>query len=198
MRCTSLRLETWAGLSGTVLKWFRSYLEEQSYFVTIGSYQSDRVAMTCGVPQGSVLGPLLFNLYMLPLGQILQNSNVNYHSYADDTQIYIALSPDDCSPIESCHCLEQVKNWMSQNFLQLNQEKTEIIVFGNKEKRVAVSKHLESLSLETKDQVRNLGVLIDSDLTFNSHIKSVTKSAFINLRTYPELRVLCPKLIRRS
>ena len=123
------RLETWAGLSGTVLKWFRSYLEERSYSVTIGSYQSDRVAMTCGVPQGSVLGPLLFNLYMLPLGQILQNSNVNYHSYADDTQIYIALSPDDCSPIESlCHCLEQVKSWMSQNFLRLNQEKTEIIV----------------------------------------------------------------------
>ena len=53
---------------------FMSYLEDQSYFVTIGSYESERVAMTCGVPQGSILGPLLFNLYMLPLGQILQNS----------------------------------------------------------------------------------------------------------------------------
>ncbi len=183
------RLETWAGLSGTVLEWFRSYLEERSYFVTIGSYQSDRVALTCGVPQGSVLGPLLFSVYMLPLGQILQNSNVNYHSYADDTQIYLALSPDDCSPIESlCHCLEKVKNWTNQNFLQLNQEKTEVIVFGNKEKRVAVSKHLESLSLETKDQVRNLGVLIDSDLTFNNHIRSVTKSAFYQLKNISRIK----------
>lgn len=183
------RLETWAGLSGTVLDWFRSYLEERSYFVTIGSNQSDQVAMTCGVPQGSVLGPLLFSLYMLPLGQILQNSKVNYHSYADDTQIYLALSPDDCSPIESlCDCLEQVKEWMNQNFLQLNEEKTEVIVFGNKEKRVAVSKHLESLALETKDQVRNLGVLIDSDLTFNNHIKSVTKSAFYQLKNISRIK----------
>lgn len=105
------------------------------------------------------------------------------HSYADDTQMYLALSPDDCSPLESlCHCLEQVKNGMNQNFLQLNQEKTELIVFGNKEKRVAVSKHLESPSSETKDQVRNLGVPIDSDLSFNSHMKSVTKSAFYQLK----------------
>lgn len=183
------RLETWAGLSGTVLEWFRSYLEEWRYFVTIGNYQSDEVTMTYGVPQGSVLGPLLFSLYMLPLGQILQHSNVNYHSYADDTQIYLALSPDDCSPIESlCHCLEQVKNWMNQNFLQLNRDKTEVIVFGNQEKRVTVSKHLESLSVETKDQVRNLGVLIDSDLTFNSHIKSVTKTAFYQLKNISRIK----------
>ena len=94
------RLENWVGLSGAVLNWFRSYLEGRSYFVTIGSYESDRVAMTWGVPQGSVLGPLLFNLYMLPLGQILQNNNIDYHSYADDTQIYLAFPPDDYSPID--------------------------------------------------------------------------------------------------
>ena len=185
------RLEPWAGLSGTVLEWFRSYLEERSYFVTIGSYESNRMAMTCGVPQGSVLGPLLFSLYMLPLGQVLQNSNVDYHSYADDMQIYIALSSDDYSPNTS-HCvtvLEHVTNWMNQNFLQLNQDKTEVIVFGNKEKRIAVSKHLESLSLKTRDQVRNLGVLIDSDLTFSSHIKSNhPKQPSISLRTISRMK----------
>lgn len=77
------RLETCTGLKGTVLKW---HLEVRRYFVTTGTYKSDRVAMKYGVRQGSVLGPLLFSLYMLSLGQILQNFNVDYHSYADDTQ----------------------------------------------------------------------------------------------------------------
>ena len=81
-----------------------------------------------------------------------------------------------------------VTNWMNQNFLQLNQDKTEVIVFGNKEKRTAVSKHLESLFLKTRDQVRNLGVLIDSDLTFSSHIKSITKTAFYHLKNISRVK----------
>ena len=145
--------------------------------------------MTCGVPQGSILGPLLFNLYMFPLGHILKNNKIAYHNYADDTQIYIALSPNDYSPIDNLRqCIEQINSWMRQNFLQLNKDKTEIIVFGANDKRSKVSAYLDSLSLQTKNQVRNLGVILDSDLNFNSHINSITKSAYYHLKNIARIR----------
>ena len=178
------RLVNWVGLSGTVLNWFRSYLQDRNY-----NFVSSQIKMTCGVPQGSILGPLLFNLYMLPLGHILKNNKIGYHNYADDTQIYIALSPNDYSPIDNLRqCIEQINSWMRQNFLQLNKDKTEIIVFGANDKRSKVSAYLDSLSLQTKNQVRNLGVILDSDLNFNSHINSITKSAYYHLKNIARIR----------
>ena len=183
------RLEHWVGVSGVVIKWLKSYLQDRSFFVAVGNCTSTPTSLTCGVPQGSILGPLLFNLYMLPLGQILKNNLISYHSYADDTQMYLALTPNDYGPLESlCDCIEQINHWMSQNFLQLNKDKTEVIVFGKKEERCKIATLLNKKGLKAKDTVRNLGVLLDSDLNFNSHMKAITKSAFYHLKNIAKLR----------
>ncbi len=161
------RLQNWVGLSGMVHKWFRSYLEGRGYYVSIGEHKSKWTSMTCGVPQGSILAPLLFSLYMLPLSQIMRKNQIAYHSYADDTQIYLALSPNDYSPIDSlCQCIDEINSWMCQNFLQLNKEKTVVIAFGNKYEVLKVNAYLDSRGQTTKNQVRNLGVILETDLSF--------------------------------
>ncbi len=87
-------------LSGMALTLFRSNLEGRGYYVSIGEHTSKWTSMTCQLPQGSILAPLLFSLYMLPMSQIMRNNQIAYHSYADETQIYLALSPNDYSPID--------------------------------------------------------------------------------------------------
>ncbi len=153
--------------------------------MSIGEHKSKWMSMTCGVPQGSILAPLLFSLYMLPLSQIMRKAIWFYHSYADDTQIYLALFPNDYSPIDSlCQCIDAIKSWMCQNFLQLNKEKTEVIAFGNKDEVLKVNEYLDSRGQTTKNQVKNLGVILETDLSFSFHVKAVTKSAYYDLKKY--------------
>ncbi len=102
------RLENWVWLSGMALKWFRSHLEGRGYYVSIGKHKSKWMSMTCGVPQGSILAPLLFSMYMLPLSQIMRKNQI---SYADKTHIYLSLSPNEYSPIDSlCQCIEEINS----------------------------------------------------------------------------------------
>ncbi len=125
--------------------------------------------MTCGVPQASILALLLFSLYMLPLSQIMRKNQIAYHSYADDTQIYLELSPNDYSTIDSLHqCIDEINSWMCQNFLQLNKEKTEVIAFGNKDELLKMNAYLDSRGQTTKNLIKNLGVILKTDFSFSS------------------------------
>ena len=107
-------LSTWYGISGTALSWFTSYLTNSWQAIKIGNFFSDMLPTSCGVPQGSVLGPLLFTLYTTPLSSVIQSHNLDHHLYADDTQIYVSLTtPYTCCSLNYLrHCLQDVSLWM--------------------------------------------------------------------------------------
>ena len=183
------RLEQWIGLSGAALSWFRSYLTDRSYTVSLDDFESDRHTILSGVPQGSILGPLLFSLYILPLGELIAAHGVNFHFYADDTQLHISVAPDDPSALDPLlSCLSDIKYWMSENFLKLNEDKTEILIIGSDEQRASITSRLGNLAKVNNTSVKNLGVILDSELNFNKHISNVTKVAFFHLRNISRIR----------
>ncbi len=84
--------------------------------------------------------------------------------------------------------IDEINSWMCQNFLQLNKEKTEVIAFGNKDEVLKVNAYLDSRGQTTKNQVRNLGVILETDLSFSSHVKALTKSAYYHLKNIARIR----------
>ncbi len=104
------RLENFVGISGSALAWFKSYLSDHHQFVAVNEEVSYRSQVQYGVPQGSVLGPLLFTLYMLPLGNIIRKHGVSFHCYAADTQLYISSQPGETHQIEKLmECIVDIK-----------------------------------------------------------------------------------------
>ena len=120
------------GLRGVVLKWFASYLADRNQVVSVNGVHSSSRVVNKGVPQGSVLGPVLFSIYTMPIQQIVQKYPLSYHKYADDIQLYVSYNPKNPDSVTSAvnilqNCIHDIKEWMSQNYLKLNESKTDLI-----------------------------------------------------------------------
>ena len=137
---------------------------------------------------------------MLPVGYILRKHGVSFHFYADDTQIYLPVKKNNSTAITSLlHCLEEVKLWLAQNFLFLNEDKTEVIVFSPNDNTQHISPELESLSAFRSTRVQNLGIIFDQHLKFDRHISSVIGSSFYQLRLLSKIKnFLSPKTLEMA
>ena len=189
-----MRMSHRFGISGNVLKWFRSYLTLRSQVVVLLDSSSEQRYIECGVPQGSVLGPILFTMYTSPLGDIARRVGLSYHLYADDTQLYVAFKPGTtdqvcCQQIQDC--LVAMQEWMNSNFLKLNNDKTDVILIGSRHQHSLFKMEhitLNGHDLPLSESVRDLGVILDNRLNMNDHITSVCKSANYHLRNIAKIR----------
>ena len=114
------------GIDEVALDWIQSFVTGRTQQIVIGPEKSAVSASSSGVPQGSVLGPMLFGMYVSPVGEVIAQHRVHYHQYADDMQLCVSLRPQNCVTIPSLEqCATDVSRWFAENALLLNPMKTE-------------------------------------------------------------------------
>ncbi len=174
-------------ISRTAFQWFESYLSDRSFKVSWRGEVSKSQHLTTGVPQGSVLGPLLFSVYMASLGSVIQKHGFSYHCYADDSQLYLSFHPDDPTiAARISACLTDISCWMKDHHLQLNLAKPELLVVpSNPSLHHNFTIQLGTSTITPSKTARNLRVMIDDQMTFSDHIAKTTRScrfAVYNIR----------------
>lgn len=161
------------GIRGNALEWFKSYLSNRKQFVSIGNVNSDMMSIPMGVPQGSVLGPLLFLLYLNDLPKC--SSVLDFHLFADDTNLF--YSSGSLLDIETTvrSELELVHKWLCCNQVSLNIEKSNYVIFHAPQKKTTfqVNLSLHNIPLKQESTTKYLGILIDENLNWKSHISYI-------------------------
>ena len=161
------------GISGDLLKWFYSYLQNRQQRVIINGENSEWGVVEAGVPQGSILGPLLFIVYV---NDIADNIDCGLKLFADDTTLYITVDNDlESRTREINRNLEQLSNWSSDWLIKFNPTKTKLMNISNKRNR-NFDKHpvkLNQIDLSEVQTHKHLGILLSNDLKWNNHIDMI-------------------------
>ena len=177
------RLHTGFGFTESVLQWSSCYLTNRTHYISLSNHCS---AFT-GVPQGSVLGPILFTMYIKPLSAIIDSHSIIHHSFADDLQLQMSAPPDRISELlhSMQSCISDVIAWATVNMLKLNDNKTELMLVTSKR-----AKHLHNLhtsitignaQIPFKQSVKNMGLTLDCHLTMNAHVAIIAWTCYIEL-----------------
>jgi len=190
------RLQLRFGMAGDVINWFSSFLTGRTQQVVYNGTMSAIQPVLFGVPQGSVLGPNLYVLYTSELESIVGLHGMKLHQYADDCQIYTSVSVADSSAAVSklSACVAHLHRWLSANRLRLNPAKTQIMWLGSSQQLMKVDIRdipILTTTVQVTDTARDLGVVIDSQLSLAAHVSALSRSGYYQLRQIVPLSTCC-------
>ena len=161
----------------------------------VDGHLSEPIHLKFGVPQGSVLGPILFNLYTRSISKVFSSAGFSSSGYADDNSGLCAFTHHTSYDVimnNLPECFEKLRAWMNHHFLKINETKTEIIIFGSQSflsSNIINGTFLDSgHCIRASDSVKYLGVHFDSLLNFNKHINSVSSSCYLFIRKLSSIR----------
>ena len=161
------------GIKGTPLNWFKSYLRNRKQYVVYNEVNSEKQDISCGVPQGSILGPLLFLIYINDLAHV--SDKLFALLFADDSNMFLSgKDPNELISVMNTE-MKKVIDWLNINKLSLNLKKTHFIIFRRKRARINVCENLivNGITISMTDQSKFLGVIIDKHLSFMQHIQHI-------------------------
>jgi len=172
------------GASTSVLQWFHSYLTNRYQVVRIHSAISDPLPVECGVRQGSILGALLFSIYVNDLPEVPRNCSTE--CYVDDTKLFVSFhSQDSRLIVEGMNeDLLRVRNWCFRNRLLLNPDKTKLIVFGSRQMTLSKS----GKDIFPVQSAKDLGVILDPNLSFDDHITTTVSECIARLAQFSRVK----------
>ena len=171
------------GIQDSALAWISNYLDSRFFRVEINDQSSQKVPLQQGVPQGSVLGPVLFLLYVRGLGKLFADASVSHQQFADDSQGYEVIGSVQVSIPKILSLILKIKQWLAGKFQKLNEDKTKFMLIGSKKKlKNLKNSHnlkffiLNGHKVKLQSSLKDLGVFIDENLTCNKQISILVKS----------------------
>ena len=185
-----------AGVIGIAHQWFESYLTSRTQSVCLGRTKSLPSELLQGVPQGSVLGPVLFILYTGPIGQIIRHHQLDFHAFADDSQLYVSFKINDPTDEKAAltriqACVREIKAWLNHNRLHLNDNKTEVLVIttpSSANKHSVTDVIVGDSIIRPTAVARNIGVMFDNELSLKSQVSKLCQVAFFYIRRIRSIR----------
>ena len=186
------------GIRGVALDWFSSYLSERKQYVSINGHSSEKLAISCGVPQVSVLGPLLFLIYINDLPNV--SRYLSFFLFADDTNIY--FKHRDLIQLQKImnRELKKVRKWLDANRLSLNIDKTNFVVFHSPQIKLVepVIIRFGKKKIKRESCVKFLGIMLDANLSWKYHIAELSKKLSRSIGFFYKIRHLVPLEILKS
>ena len=180
-------LNTDFGYTDTVFQWFSSYLTDHTQYVSLSNHCSAFAPVHSGVPQGSVLGPICFTMYIKPLSAIIDSHSIMHHSFIDDLQLQMSAPPDKISELlhSMQSCISDVKAWATLNMSKLNDNKTELMFVTSKRTKhfhdLPNSITIGNVQILFKQSVKNMGFTLDCHLTVNALDSNIAWTCYFEL-----------------